>query len=69
MKNKNRTFGNYIIIRTAPDGTLKYYNWAAGDFIAERSDATGYHTKGDAAYVMDQLNANPAYTWKIELDK
>ena len=68
--NRNRTFGNYIIIRTTPDGTTQYYNWAADGFIEDRSNATGYHSKQDAEIAITVIKVeDPGYTFTVELDK
>ena len=70
-KNRNGTFGNYIIIRTSPDGTnCAYYNWAADGFIEDRSNATGYHSKQDAEIAITVIKVeDPGYTFTVELDK
>ena len=66
--NKNRRTGNNIIIATK-EGKESYYNWSADGLIDTKADATGYDTKGDAKYVIENLKRQfPGYTWSTVLD-
>lgn len=67
--NNNRRAGNNIILATK-DGQTSYYNWYADGLIPEKENASGYDTKGDAKYVIEQLVTEiPGYTWTTVLDK
>lgn len=66
--NNNRRDGNNIIIGQK-DGKISYWNWHADGMIEEKANATGYHNKRAANYVIDQLSTEiPGYTWTTELD-
>lgn len=67
--NKNRSVGNHIII-AHKEGKTSYWNWYEDGMIADRTNATGYDSKKNANYVIEQLEKeHPEYTFKTELDK
>ena len=53
MKNPNRMYGNFVI---CADGN-KYYNWKYEKFMTNIADGTGYNSKKNANYVIDQIKS------------